>query len=165
MVVAASPDTPSPCDCQNHPARDVAPRLNDLAVVALITAIICWPVGAVVALVARRELRRTRERGLGLTVAALIVSAVAGAFWSLLTLVLIVMSLNGSPSVPRCAVTPFQGSGTSISCTTGFPRSFTKSGTIGPGRPVHTSQPVSPATPIPFPNQSTSGFNNSSASQ
>lgn len=97
-------DTPAPHDCDCHerpaagPAYDASP-LNDLAVISFITSFVFWPVGLLTALVSRREIRRTRSRGYGLSTAALVISAATGLFWTIL-----IVAVLAGPYFPRACV-------------------------------------------------------------
>ncbi len=59
------------------------PSTNGLAIASLICAFLCSPLGLIFGIVARSQIKRTREQGSGLAVAGIIISAL-----SLLTLVL-----------------------------------------------------------------------------
>ena len=75
--------------------REVAP-VSDLAVIGIITALTFWPVGLAASLVARHEARRNGERGEGLAVVGICLSALSGFFWSLLCLALLIGFLGGN---------------------------------------------------------------------
>ncbi len=72
---------------------------NTLAIVALILAFVFWPAGIVCGHLARSQIRRTGEDGLGLTTAALIVGYVYGAF----LLIVIVIAIPTFLSVKTAA--------------------------------------------------------------
>ena len=64
--------------------------VNELAIVGVITAVLFWPVGLFTSLVARREVRKSGERGEGLAVIGIVISALSGLLWSILFLALLV---------------------------------------------------------------------------
>jgi ABC-type dipeptide/oligopeptide/nickel transport system permease component len=74
------------------------PRTNSTAVLALVLAFVIAPVGIVLGVLARKEIRRTGEEGDGLALAGIIVGSVVTAFWALLILFWIIAfaSLTGS---------------------------------------------------------------------
>ena len=74
------------------------PGTNTMAVLALVLAFVLAPVGIVLGVLARKEIRRTGEEGDGLALAGIIVGSVVTAFWALLILFWIIAfaSLTGS---------------------------------------------------------------------
>jgi hypothetical protein len=58
--------------------------MNELAVVGVITAIVFWPVGLITSLVARREARKRGERGEGLALVGICISALSGFFLTIM---------------------------------------------------------------------------------
>lgn len=66
--------------------------LNELAIVGVITAVLFWPVGLVTSLMARREAHRRGERGEGLALVGITISALSGFF---LTVVCVAVLAGG----------------------------------------------------------------------
>jgi len=63
-----------------------------MAIASLILAFLIWPLGIVFGHIARHQIRRTGERGMGLTLASLIISYV----WGAAVIILIVGLVAGS---------------------------------------------------------------------
>jgi hypothetical protein len=122
----------------HHHHADAERPVNDLAVVSLITAVVCWPVGVITGLVARREIRRRGERGNGLALAGILVGAFMGAFWSFLALALFIGSINGGPIGGRCSGYSY-GNNREMSCVVGRPVPIVTR--INPGGPMIPASP------------------------
>jgi short subunit fatty acids transporter len=69
-------------------------KFNDLAILAMIGAVVLWPVGLVLGVIARREIARTAQRGELLAVAAVIVSGIIGVVTAFLLLISVVSIAN-----------------------------------------------------------------------
>jgi len=67
-------------------------KTNSMAIASLILAFLIWPLGIVFGHIARHQIRRTGERGMGLTLASLIISYV----WGAAVIILIVGLVAGS---------------------------------------------------------------------
>jgi hypothetical protein len=99
-------------DCTCAAGCTCAPPLNDLAIVAIVTAFVFWPVGLFTSLAARREIRRSNQRGEHLAILALLVSALSGLFWTLVILAAVSGSFlhvsRGFTPCPRyCITSPY----------------------------------------------------------
>ncbi|WP_447005726.1 DUF4190 domain-containing protein [Saccharothrix isguenensis] len=62
-----------------HPPR----RTNGMAIAALVTAVLCAPVGIALGFVARNQIRRTGEEGWGMATAGLVIGVVLTVLWAL----------------------------------------------------------------------------------
>jgi hypothetical protein len=60
------------------------PPTNTMAVLSLVFAFLMAPVGIVLGVMARKQIRQTGEEGEGLALAGIIVGSIATAFWALL---------------------------------------------------------------------------------
>ncbi|WP_051772574.1 DUF4190 domain-containing protein [Saccharothrix sp. NRRL B-16314] len=81
-------------------------RTNSLAIAALITAVLCAPVGIVLGVVARKQIRQTGEDGWGLATAGLVVGVVFTVLWVLAFVLWVVLAVwlyreIGDLPVPR----------------------------------------------------------------
>jgi hypothetical protein len=61
-----------------------------MAIAALVTALVIPPVGLILGIIARRQIRETGEEGDGLALAGVIVGAIATGFYALLIVVWII---------------------------------------------------------------------------
>jgi hypothetical protein len=83
---AAASVAPASAPSAGVPAAGAATKTNTLAIIAIIAAIIVPPLGIVLAILARGQIKTSGEGGAGLAKAALIVGIVLTALWLLLTL-------------------------------------------------------------------------------
>lgn len=85
---------------QQRPGRHRPPRpTNKMAIAALITAPLVPPAGIVLGIVARKQIRRTREVGRDLATVGIVVGAVLTALW-LLSLALMAWLYWGGGYLP-----------------------------------------------------------------
>lgn len=75
------------------PPADPVPRMNPMAVLAVICAVVVAPAGIVLGVLARRQIRRTGEQGGGLALAAIVLGAVVTVL-VVAYLVLVVVIIN-----------------------------------------------------------------------
>ena len=68
-------------------------RTNTLAIVAILTAFLCWPVGLVTGIMARRQIAQTGEAGGGMALAAIIIGVISAVF-TVILLVAVVFAAN-----------------------------------------------------------------------
>jgi hypothetical protein len=71
------------------PYQHLAPGTNLLAIASLPMSLVFPPVGIGLAYMARNELRRSAERGLGLTTAALVLGYLVSGLWLVFWVVVI----------------------------------------------------------------------------
>ena len=76
------------------------PRTNPIARAAIWFAFLVWPIGIVLSLIARRQIRKTGEGGDRLAVGALIVSCVWGALVVIVAIAVTASHNNGSHGLP-----------------------------------------------------------------
>jgi peptidyl-prolyl cis-trans isomerase B (cyclophilin B) len=81
------------------PADTVSHKTNTLAILSLVFAFVCWPLGILFGHVALHQIRRTNESGRGLALAGVVLGYVAVALVTLLVVGLAVAS-HGSTSSP-----------------------------------------------------------------
>jgi hypothetical protein len=62
-------------------ANPVMARTNTLAIIAIITTFVFAPAGLICGIVARNQIKQTREQGDGMALAAIIVSAAILVLW------------------------------------------------------------------------------------
>lgn len=75
-------------------AGQVSARLNTLAVVGFVLSLLCLPlIGLVLGLLARSQIKRTGERGMGLAVAAIVLGLIPVAALLVVTLLQLVILL------------------------------------------------------------------------
>jgi drug/metabolite transporter (DMT)-like permease len=86
----------------------VAQRTNTLAIIALITGILCAPAGVVCGVIALTQISRTREGGKGLAIAGIVVG---GLFTLLFLLGVVGATISDTES---CKTFPDGGS---VGCT------------------------------------------------
>lgn len=87
------------------PGGQYPPPTNTLAILALALAFACWPLALVFGHLARRQIRRTGERGRGLATAGLVIGYLLLALVALA--VIAVVTLTGAPTpTPPPGMTP-----------------------------------------------------------
>jgi hypothetical protein len=64
-----------------NPSWPLAARTNSLAIVAIIAAFVFAPAGLICGIIARNQIKQTREQGAGMALAAILISIVALVLW------------------------------------------------------------------------------------
>ena len=85
---------PLPNQAQALGNSQISVPTNSTATLALVFAILIWPVGIILGHIARRKVRQTGERGAGLALAALIV----GYAWGALVIIIVIGALAAAPA-------------------------------------------------------------------
>ncbi len=80
-----------------YPPAFLRPPTNTMAILSLVFAFVFAPTGIVLGVMARKQIRETREEGDGLALAGIIVGSIATAIWVLIILFWIIAfaSLTG----------------------------------------------------------------------
>jgi hypothetical protein len=131
------------CTCSH--VHEHTQRVNDLAIVSLVAAFFCWPVGLVAGILARGQIARNHEEGEGMAVAGIVISLL-GAVATFVLFVALLFAVAGGGHGRGCESSEKVGPGFSVySCGT-------HRGPIGPvypGGPVAIpgGRAVSPTAP------------------
>jgi peptidyl-prolyl cis-trans isomerase B (cyclophilin B) len=98
------------------PPPPYAPRrTNTLAIVSLVTAFLCWPVGLVTGIMSLKQIKKSYEEGRGLAIGGIVVSSFA-LLCTLLVLAVFALGSIVTNKIDRTCTTIDPTTNTTVPC-------------------------------------------------